>query len=92
MAKLIRTDGRVENIEPADASKGFTLEECYKHIGCNMIEAFDVGNGEIFIVDENGWLNHSAINEKASNLASKRYRGIVKIVGNVIYCKSEELK
>ena len=85
MAKLYKVDGSVVNIEPQDAKKGFTLEECYKHIVCTCIDARRFRDGWI-VFDDEGRLTGEPL-----NVPFMEEFGIV-LVGNVILCDVNEFK
>lgn len=93
MATLLKVTGEKVNIEPKNADNGFTLQECYNHIGCDLIEVVDLLDGNILICDEEGALiSNPEQNLVASTLATTAYNYQMTIFGNVILCKSEELK
>lgn len=78
-------------IEPKNGTD-FTLEECYKHIGCDMVELVNLRDGRILIVDEEGLLKSDfVVNHEASKLARKA-RASEGIVGNAILCPEEMFK
>jgi hypothetical protein len=52
-AILILTDGTQKEISPANGTN-FTLQECYKLIGCDMIEIIRLADGRVMIIDEEG--------------------------------------
>lgn len=55
MAKLYKTNGEVVEITPKNKRNGFTLQECYDYIGCELIDAHcisDKRNGTWFIADD----------------------------------------
>lgn len=95
MAELL-TKGKelqVKEIQPKDAERGFTLEECYEHIGCDLVEVVNLNDGRIIILDEEGLLKADpVINFIATGLASHAYKQFFPIVGNCILCKDEEFK
>lgn len=85
MAKLYKADGsKAVEIQPANGTD-FQLEELQKAVG-GYIEIINLGNGMILVVDEEGLCKHKPINLKASFLAGHG------VVGDVVYCKSEEVK
>ena len=83
---LIKANGDSCEITPDDATKGFSLEELYREIGCDLIQVLNLPSGYIMIVDEEGRLKERPLNRMASSL----YGGI--IVGNVVVCPSNMLK
>lgn len=85
MAKLYKADGsKAVEIQPANGSD-FQLEELQEAVG-GYIEIINLDNGMILVVDEEGLLKHKPMNLKASFLAG------CGIVGDAVYCKSEEVK
>lgn len=90
-AKLLKIDGTATDITPANG-KSFTLQECYKAIGCEMIQVVRLKKNQILIVDEEGLLKGNPIvNTEATRLA--REAGTAEgIVGNAIMCPSKMLK
>lgn len=79
MALFIKQDGSREFVYLQDKSNGFTLDELYDLIGCQLIETYTLENGPIFIFDEEGRFNpYNCINLKASWLAN------IQLVGNVV--------
>lgn len=73
-------------VSPEDASKGYTLEELYKLVGCEMVEIIPLGDGMILVVDEEGRLNRKPLNVAASGLAGQP------IVGDVLYCAAHHVR
>lgn len=51
MGKLYKIDGTVTEITPKDPKRGFTLEECYKYIKCNLIDAKCLGDKAHFEIE-----------------------------------------
>jgi hypothetical protein len=101
MALLIRVDGSVQAVEPADPASGFTLEECYKHLETDMIEVVRLYRGPaeqrgglIFIIDEEGKLKDKDANHCASIIAIQMEAISIRdlIVGHAILCYSDELR
>ena len=99
MAQLLKTDGTIEEISPKNGTD-FTIQELYSLIGCDTIEVIYLNNdGEdedlIFIGDEEARL----VDEPKLNVAATvMYRESwnvgypYDIVGNIVVCKSKELK
>lgn len=97
MATLIKIDGTTQTVAPRNKRRGFTCEEVYALIGCDMIERISVnGAEENMLVDEEakmkeGWVDR--INNKATEIFAKTYgRGRDLIVGDVLMCNSKEWK
>ena len=53
MARLLLPDGSERVVMPADAQAGFTLEEIYALLSCDMVEAIPVQHGYM-LIDEDG--------------------------------------
>ena len=93
---VIRTSGLIEAVSPNDTKRGWTLDELYGHMGCEMIEIVQPntksnvieGNWKnpIMICDEEGILNGKQINVLASFLAGQH------IVGDVVITESKNLR
>jgi hypothetical protein len=67
-AKLIKTNGEEIEVSPANGND-FTLDECYAHIGCNMVEVVELSDGRVMILDEEGKLKDEIErNDKATEL------------------------
>ncbi len=91
MAKLIKSNGEILEVRPADGSDRFTLEETQRCVG-GYIEVvrcrFHLPEGEnpLLLVNEEGRLLHLPVNEDASGMA-----GIV-LVGDVLQLTPQEWK
>ncbi len=98
MAQLLKTDGTIQEIEPQNG-KDFSLGELYKAIGCETIEVIylshETGDDDnILIGDEEARLiDEPEENPEATRLWVKAWgRGYGNLVGNMILCKSKELR
>lgn len=81
MATLITAD-RATRLETVP-----TFEECYKLVGCSMLEVVRLGNGSILLVDEEGLFNAPVtVNEIASEMAGTT------LVGNAVLLDKKEAK
>lgn len=70
-AQLIKPNGEVTEIVPENGND-FSLEECYKLLGCEMVEVVELADGRIMVLDEEGKLHDEIeINEKATELFMK---------------------
>lgn len=98
MGKLYKIDGTVTEITPKDPKRGFTLEECYGYIRCNLIDAKCLGEDENgvetwFICDDEGLLKDSPIYNLRATKRARDISGLKwKLFGNVIICSGEEFK
>jgi hypothetical protein len=81
-----------EGITPNNPDEGFTLAECYEHLGCDTIDIVRFtpplpGDPEwIAIIDDNGRINGRGFNLAASFMSN------VELFGTVILCPSGWLK
>ena len=96
MAKLYKTNGEVVEITPKNKRNGFTLQECYDYIGCDLIDAYcldEDGDGTWFVADDEGLLkNDPILNVKATAEASRLSGLDWELYGNVIICSGKEFK
>lgn len=98
MATLIKVDGTKTVITPRNKKRGFTLEEVYEAIGCDMVQCVNVNNGaeENMICDEEakckeGWMER--VNREATRIFDKTYGpGRDVIIGDVLLCTRKEWK
>lgn len=92
MAKLIKTDGTIETVEPKNGTD-FKLEELQGFVG-GYIEIFQLYNGNIMVLSEEGkliGLERNAVAELLAELAIQCPLNDT-FVGNVLLCKEEEVK
>lgn len=98
MATLIKVDGTKTIVAPRNKRRGFTCEEVYSLIGCEMIQDVPVRNGkeEHMLMDEEaklkeGWVDR--INQEASMIFARTYGpGRDLVIGDVLTCSSKEWK
>ena len=90
MAKIYKTDGDVCDIEPNNGTD-FQLEELQKIVG-GFIEIADLRNGQIMIINEEGKIMSLPYNERATELYRKKVCKGDFIAGDVLICKSEEVR
>lgn len=89
MAKIYRTNGDVENVEPKNGTD-FQLDELSSIVG-GYIEVLYLDDKEILICDEEGKLKGYPLNVRATDIV--RSCGISDyIVGDVLICKTGEVK
>lgn len=82
MAKLYKTNGEVVEITPKNKRKGFTLQECYDHIGCDLIDAQCISNDgdeTWFVADDEGLLKDKPILNVKVTAEARRLSGRVKV-------------
>jgi hypothetical protein len=88
MATLIKSSGEEINVTPKNNSD-FQLEELQTFV-CGFIEVVNTKDGRIMVINEEGKLNDLPVNFKASELYE--YSKFDFIVGDVLLCKSNEIK
>ena len=89
MAKIYRTNGDVENVEPKNGTD-FQLDEL-QAIVCGYIECLNLTDGTLLVCNEEGKLMHLPYNAKATELIRKNgYNDY--IVGDALVCKSDEVR
>lgn len=97
MAKLFKTDGTTQHVEPKNG-KTFTLEELQDYVGgdIEMVHAFNRENftisGEFFIMNEEGKLRGLEVNLKATDQYRKKVHPFDVLVGDVLLCESDEIE
>lgn len=84
MAKIYKTDGSEENIQPKNG-KDFKLEELQPVVE-GYIEIVRLRDGRLMIVNEEGMLMKLPYNRIASQIAGQP------IVGNVLVCDEGQIK
>jgi hypothetical protein len=86
IAKLIKTDGTMVSIEPADG-KAFTLEELQKFVG-GYIQIIRPPSrvGALLVVNEEGRLIGLPFNPAASLIYEKD-----EIVGDAVLCRDDQV-
>ena len=89
MAKIYRTNGDVEIIEPKNGTD-FQLEELSAIVG-GYIECLNFMDGSWLVCNEEGKLMYLPYNERATDFVKKKgYNDY--IVGDVLICNDGELK
>lgn len=90
MAKIYKVNGEILNIEPKNGTD-FSWEEL-NSIVHGYIEIIRLGDGKIMVMNEEGKVYGLDINLYATNLLlSAGYRGDF-VVGDVLVCRSDEVK
>lgn len=88
MATLIDTNGKQTEVFPVDKENGFTLEEVYTLIDCEIVEvACTFESGEMMLVDEEGWLKDKPIVNPVASLIYGDY-----IAGNALVVSQQEFQ
>lgn len=88
MATLIKTDGTVTKIDPANG-KDFKLKELQGYVN-GSIEIINLMNGNVLVVNEDGKLKDKP-NLKATCVAMHVLRKNDYISGDVVLCKQREI-
>lgn len=88
-AFLLDTDGTKTKVVP-DNGKEFTLEEVYKLLEVDTVEALQpLDRDMILLVDEDGKRKGSPVNHQATWLLVDRLNPGEFILGKVLYCTRE---
>lgn len=90
MAKIYKTNGEVLDIEPKNG-KDFKLKELQEIVG-GYIEIAQLKNNDIMVINEEGKLNDLPYNEKATQIYQSQVYFRDFIAGDVLVCKSKEVK
>jgi hypothetical protein len=92
MARLYKTDGSVTDVMP-ESGEAFTLEELYRLLHCETIEAVTLRSGLVLVLDEEGKLKRPVPPENlnAELLALGVLRPDDYIVGDALLCTAEQL-
>ena len=91
MAKIIKTDGTCQPVQPANGTD-FTLEEMQAIVGGD-IELVYLNDTEIMVVNEEGKNNSLDLNREATRVFRKNYPDSDDyIVGNVLVCDDEQIR
>lgn len=81
---VIRVDGTTENVEPARAADGWSLEELRRYTGSEYVEFVPLLNPDlhdmVLVVDEEGLLRQRELNAEASVIAGRPLVGDVLLV------------
>jgi hypothetical protein len=89
MALLIRADGRVELLDPANGTH-FTLKEIHAAIDTDIVEtAQSIEAGTTLLFDEEGKVKHKPVNALATMLYTYGFQDA--IVGDVVLCRMEQM-
>jgi hypothetical protein len=90
MAKLYKTDGTIDEVQPANKTD-WKLEELQKIVG-GYIEVLTLDKRLIMIINEEGKLSGLESNPSATKIWQDLYETDDYIAGDALVCKSEELK
>lgn len=89
MAKILKANGEVRNVKPANGTD-FSLEELQAVVG-GYIEIVKFSDGHLLVCNEEGKLMGLELNPNASAFCQVRGRREV-IVGDVLICMDNEIK
>jgi hypothetical protein len=85
MAKLLTVDGKERVVSPANASRGFTLDEVYELLDCDLVQVVELGDGQAMIIDEEGKVyGRKGPNPAATKLAQPYLMPGDEIVGHAL--------
>ncbi len=84
MAKLVKTNGEVSEVQPANGTD-FSLEELQGFVG-GMIELVDLPEDMLMVVNEEGLLLGLELNPVVWIITGRT------IAGDVLVCRSDEVK
>ena len=89
MGKLIKADGTTVEVSPKNGTD-YTLEELQGFVGgfIEVIPAYE--KGHVLVINEEGKLNNLPRNGRATDLADIYLWDC--IVGDALFCKSEEVR
>lgn len=91
MAKIIKTDGTCQPVQPANGTD-FTLEEMQTIVG-GAIELVYLNDTEIMVVNEDGKMNNLDDNHTATLIFKENYPDTDDyIVGDVLVCNNEQIR
>lgn len=89
MARLLKTNGEIVEIEPKNGKK-FSLEEAQQYVD-GYVEVVQLKHREILICNEEGIIRDMDYNLNATALLKSSYGpGAQRLYGNVIHCLSKE--
>ena len=101
MATLITPDGQRTQVAPANADEGFTLDELYALLDCQMVQIVSLSLSKstapstLLVCDEEGKLAGKPHNEHADQQAFAQgatWFGVHDwLVGNVLFCAQGEV-
>lgn len=88
---ILETDGSKREVQPSNGS-AFTMEEVYKLIGAETIEARYCSEDMMILMDEDGKRKGQPINYQATLLLESILSKHDFVVGPVLYCSKELFK
>lgn len=93
MAKIIKSNGECEAVEPKVKEEGFELDQLQSIVG-GYIEIIHLRKSkQIMVINEEGKLLGLPYNEEATRLYHEEHPGIDDaVVGNVLLCGDKEVQ
>lgn len=94
MATLIEWNGRETQIRPKNPEQGFTLDELYLLIECELVEITSLADGRLMVMDELGRLRvpRRPVNVRATTIYQEGRATGLAILGDVVVgCPGEIL-
>ena len=90
MAQLIKQNGEISEISPANGSD-FQLEELQEYVG-GCIDIVSLDNGNIMVINDDGKFT-CELNDKATDMAHYNHAIFADdyISGDVVVCKNQEV-
>lgn len=89
MATLYKTDGTEAEVTPKNG-KDFKLAELSEFVE-GYIEIVRLKGGKILVINEEGKLEGLKRNAKATELYRRAYGDVDVIVGNALYCDTDQV-
>ncbi len=90
MTIYVKADGNYSVVFPANGRK-FSLKELQFYVG-GSIEMVHDGKGKVFVVNEEGKLNHLPLNPLATEIYLHFFDAEDFLVGNVLLCDDIDIE
>ncbi|MCQ2257850.1 MAG: DUF3846 domain-containing protein [Bacteroidaceae bacterium] len=90
MAQIIKSNGETKTVEPKNGT-GFKLEELQAIVG-GYIQIAYLRDDEIMVMDDEGKLKEKDLNLQASLRYRRDVNPYDSVVGDVLICKTEQVK
>ena len=90
MAQIIKSNGETKTVEPKNGTD-FKLEELQAIVG-GYIQIANLRDDEIMVMDDEGKLKEKDLNLQASLRYRRDVNPYDSIVGDVLICKSNQVK
>jgi hypothetical protein len=89
MAKLIYTDGTIEEVKPKGAY--FSLKELQTLVDCDIVQMIPIGGGRTAWMDEEGKLKAHEENTTATEFFGHRLLPGDYFAGRILICEANEV-